>query len=365
MQTTFQLTYLVTLLVAILAVSPAMAQAPAWKNRRSGRWGRGNGSTNTITVTMTSTSKTAATVVAPAPAATGVANPSTTSVVPVTSVVNTAKTATAAEPSTTAAVTKPTTSTAAVSTSVPATTGGSYAGKKGKRGLAVPWDSIGSDIDSVPSNGVVTWMYNWETYLPPGGKQFEFVAMLRTGSQDDINRMNTNLAGSKATKFMCLNEPDIADQANLSIDQVVQIWKEICWPKKTALNLQIGAPAMSNGPNGIPMLQQFMAQVGTSNPPDFVPLHWYGTDINDFQNHVQAIYDVVKKPVWVTEFASQNNDAAAQQAFMTAAMTFLDNASYVDRYSWFAYSRTAAINDASRLLTTSGGKTALYSLYTS
>ena len=268
--------------------------------------------------------------------------------------------ATGQAPTTTSAKT-----TAAAGATLAPTSNTPATGGSGKRGLAVPWDSVGSDIDAVAANGKITWMYNWETYAPPGGKQFEFVAMLRTGSADDLSRFKTNMPTSKAKYLSCINEPDIADQANMSVDQAVKIWKEVCWPQKVALGLKIGAPAISNGASGLPWLQEFISKVQASNPPDFYPIHWYGSSSADFQSHVEKVHTAINKPIWVTEFASQQTSTADQKTFLTAAMKFLDGAAYVERYSWFAYSRTAKINDASRLLSASGAKTDLMTLYSS
>ena len=74
----------------------------------------------------------------------------------------------------------------------------------GKRGIGAPWDSVGSDLDQFTPGRHISWIYNWESYLPPGGRQFEYVAMLRTAHQDDIDRFYKNMPHNGARTLLCL-----------------------------------------------------------------------------------------------------------------------------------------------------------------
>lgn len=234
----------------------------------------------------------------------------------------------------------------------------------GKRGIGAPWDSVASDLNAIPAGQKVSWIYNWESYLPPGGRQFEYVAMLRTGHPDDIARFYQNMPNNGARTLLCLNEPDHAEQANLSPEQAADIWRRHCWPQKVQRGLRLGAPAITNGPQGVPWLQRFLA-ITRDVPPDFVTTHWYGTDGYDFIRHVQRVRDVSQKPVWVTEFAHLRDNIYDQRGLMQQVLEWMDGQWWVEKYCWFGASRkdNNNVNFASRLLDPIGRMTDLIYRY--
>jgi hypothetical protein len=69
----------------------------------------------------------------------------------------------------------------------------------------------------------------------------------------------------------------------------------------------------------------------------------------------------VKKPVWITEFAITNGTPAQQLDLLTKAMAWLDQQSFVERYSWF----WAGPNTASSLVNEDGSLAALGKAYNS
>jgi len=233
----------------------------------------------------------------------------------------------------------------------------------GKRGIGAPWDSVGSDLDRIPTGQHVSWLFNWECYLPPGGHQFEYVATLRTSHPDDIQRFNTNMPHNGARTLLCLNEPNEVSQANLSPQAAANIWRQYCWPQK-ARGVRLGSPSISNGANGIPWLQSFMS-LTRDVPPDFVSAHWYGTDGNDMIHFVQSLHDIFNKPIWIPEFSHTNNNIYDQRGLQQQVRQWMDNQWFVERYSWFSCSRGDQnnINEASRLLDRNGHMTDLMYKY--
>jgi len=230
----------------------------------------------------------------------------------------------------------------------------------GKRGIGAPWDSVSSDLDKIPAGQQVSWIYNWETFVPPGGRQFEYVAMLRTAHQDDINRFYQNMPNNRVRTLLCLNEPDHLEQANLSPEQAADVWRRHCWPQKVQRGIRLGAPAITNGPQGIPWLQRFL-DITRDVPPDFVTTHWYGVDGNDLIRHVQRVRDVSQKPVWLTEFAHVRDNIYDQRGLMQQVRKWMDSQWWLERYCWFGCSRGDQnnINPASRLLDKNGEMTDL------
>ncbi len=228
-----------------------------------------------------------------------------------------------------------------------------------KRGIGAPWDSVGADLNKIPA-GKISWIQNWETYRPPGGNQFEYVATLRTAHPDDLQRFKTNMPNNGARTLLCLNEPNEPSQANLSPQDAANIWRQYCWPQKQQRGIRLGSPSISNGQNGIPWLQRFM-ELTRDVPPDFVSAHWYGVDGVNMIRFVQSLRDIFQKPVWIPEFAHTNNNINDQRGLQAQVRQWMDNQWWLDRYAWFGCSREEHnnINEASRLLDWNGKLTDL------
>lgn len=188
--------------------------------------------------------------------------------------------------------------------------------------------------------------------------------MLRTAHRDDIDRFYQNMPNNGARILLCLNEPDHTEQANLTPEQAADVWRRHCWPQKTQRGIRLGAPAITNGPQGIPWLQRFL-DITRDVPPDFVTAHYYGIDGNDFIRHVQHIRDMSQKPVWITEMAHVRDNIYDQRGLMQQVRQWMDNQWWLERYCWFGSSRGDQnnINYASRLLDRDGKMTDLMYKY--
>jgi hypothetical protein len=74
-----------------------------------------------------------------------------------------------------------------------------------------------------------------------------------------------------------------------------------------------------------------------------------------------AGFEQFGKPIWLTEFSCGTNPtAAAQEAYMRAAISYLESNPNVFRYSWFS---ADPIPNA-KLVNSDGSPTALGSVYT-
>lgn len=67
------------------------------------------------------------------------------------------------------------------------------------------------------------------------------------------------------------NEPDWADQANMTPALAAQLWKSHLQPLKTKYGVRLGLPAVTSAPSGRPWLRQFLA-LCTGCQYDFLPL---------------------------------------------------------------------------------------------
>jgi hypothetical protein len=203
-----------------------------------------------------------------------------------------------------------------------------WAAKKGIAG------NIESDLN-------VSWVYNWNLdrnstldweYIPI--RQARYWPSL---DQDWKARGSTQLLG--------YNEPDRPDQANMAVGDAIWSWPDLLGP-----GLRVGAPAVSDG--GLAWLYDFIEQADANGlRVDFVPVHYYrcygnpadpaGT-ASQFYNFLKGIYDMVKRPLWVTEW---NNGAnwtqcadptfAQQEAAVQAMIDMLESTPFVERYALY------------------------------
>lgn len=201
------------------------------------------------------------------------------------------------------------------------------------------WVSKKGIAGNIEGNLDVDWLYNWNLDRN-SPVDWEYVPIRQTrwwpGLDEDWKTRG-------ATHLLGYNEPDRPDQANIAVGDAVWSWPDLLWP-----GLRVGAPAVSDG--GLSWLYDFMAQADAAGlRVDFVPVHYYrcygnagdpnGT-ATQFYNFLKGIYDVVKRPLWVTEW---NNGAnwtgcadptfAQQNAAVAAIIDMLDNTPFVERYS--------------------------------
>jgi hypothetical protein len=226
----------------------------------------------------------------------------------------------------------------------------------GRKGISI-WSFPGlqkalQDVD-------VSWYYNWAAtsngVTAPAGAQF--VPMI-WGAQS-VNATTLRQAAGAGDTLLGFNEPDLAGQANMTVDQALDLW-----PQLQATGRRLGAPAVASGgadPGG--WLDRFMTGAKQRGyRVDFVPLHWYGGDfdttraVGQLKAYVQAVYDRYHLPIWLTEYAlldfsggTARAPSTQQQAdFVTGSTTMLESLPFISRYAWFA------------LPATSGSPTGLY-----
>jgi hypothetical protein len=130
-------------------------------------------------------------------------------------------------------------------------------------------------------------------------------------------------------------------ESNIPVTTAVSLWSQFVEPAKSKFHFRLGSPAMTSAPAGKAWLSEFFRQLGGNASVDFVVVHWYGTDVHQLQSFLADMYSSFGKPLWLTEFAFSQFGAepaptAPQvEAFMRAAIPFLDSCPYVERYAYF------------------------------
>jgi hypothetical protein len=214
-----------------------------------------------------------------------------------------------------------------------------WVSKKGKAG----WS---------PAQVGATWYYDWNI----GGAEsadYNYSIIRQNGGwpawTDIQNKQNVN-------HVLGFNEPDQANQSNLTVNQAVQQWPEIM-----KSGLRVGSPAPANPESS--WITNFLAKTDSLNlRVDFVAIHcyWGGQTPQQWYSRLKSIYNRVKRPLWITEWNNGANwtgeswpaDAAqAQQKQlndMKGILSVLDTASFVERYAeydWVEDKRALVLAD--------------------
>ncbi|MDH2427522.1 glycosyl hydrolase [Sphaerisporangium sp. TRM90804] len=211
-----------------------------------------------------------------------------------------------------------------------------------KKGVGV-WQMPG--VSTALANSKASWYYTWAVnhngVTTPAGTQF--VPMIwGAASVTEANLAQAKAAGPYLLGF---NEPDFAEQSNMSVDQALSLW-----PKLMNAGKVLGSPAVAwGGDRAGGWLDRFMTGAAERNyRVDFITLHWYGGDfrteaaVGQLKSYIQNVYNRYRKPIWLTEYAliDFSNGVrfpteAQQAAFVTASAEMLESLPYVQRYAWF------------------------------
>lgn len=204
-----------------------------------------------------------------------------------------------------------------------------------------PWRWVGKKgvAGNIESGLNVDWLYNWNMDRN-SPLDWEYVPIRQTRWWPGLDQ---DWQARGANHLLGYNEPDRPDQANMTVGDAIWSWPDLLWT-----GLRVGAPAVSDG--GLNWLYDFMAQADAAGlRVDYVPVHYYrcfgnvgdpaGT-ANQFYNFLKGIYDVVKRPLWITEWNNGANwtgcadpSFAQQAAAVDAIIDMLDNTPFVERYA--------------------------------
>ncbi len=222
-----------------------------------------------------------------------------------------------------------------------------------------PWRWIQKKgaCDVAPDLLNTTWWYNWNN----SNDSLSYREYVPTWQQPFWPGQPTNR--TNITHHLGLNEPNGSDQdayKNLtppgSVDHAVALW-----PVQLATGLRAGTPAVTDG--GYSWITNFVAKADAAGMRmDFVPIHYYRASTNDpasaassMYAFLKSVHDVVKRPMWVTEFNNGANWTSGTDPTLTqnrdcidAMIKMMDETPWIERYS--VYSAV----EASRQMVVSG-----------
>lgn len=203
------------------------------------------------------------------------------------------------------------------------------------RGLA--W-GVNNNYGPRIAKGLISWYWHWQDGPNPlfNGK-LEFVPCFwgpRYFSQ--WNQRKQEMKGNLPKHILSFNEPDVSGQANLDPKYAARLHMQELEPYAKR-GVKISSPQIVYN---IQWLQEFMNECNKLGcTVDFMAIHWYGTynDMAAFKRWVKLVYNIFKKPIWVTEYgitaASGGNMAAIKQFHMDATI-WMQSVKYVKRAAW-------------------------------
>lgn len=213
---------------------------------------------------------------------------------------------------------------------------------EGKKGVAYSyrtenWSHKTSELGA-------NWFYHWGNVpreeIP---ENVEYVPMFwgkGSVTDENINRLIDLKNEGKIQYILAFNEPDGAEQANMTVDEVVAFW-----PKLESIGLPIISPAPVGFKND--WMTAFMNKAEELNlRVDYTAIHSYGgPSVSAFLAKLKEAYEMYGRPLWITEFAvadwsatspetNKHSEATVLQ-FMQEVLPKLDALDYVVKYAWF------------------------------
>lgn len=196
-------------------------------------------------------------------------------------------------------------------------------------------------MDKVNFNGPMHSVSNWNTWYPTELKnRAPFRPMVhllpQLSGQDWINIENT-----KESIIHYFNEPE---RAGITPQVAADHWNSQMLPLRKNKGKKLVSPSCSNDANGQKWIEEFMHLVA-ANPPDYLGLHYYGTNGNDAMNYLKSMHaKFPHQPVIVSEIASISRNYADVLGFTAQLCNWMDETDWVFEYGWFGCMEKLADN---------------------
>lgn len=158
-----------------------------------------------------------------------------------------------------------------------------------------------------------------------------------------LSKLDQIPAGS--TEILAFNEPDGAQQSNVSVQQAIALWPQLK-AKATSMSARLGSVATAQNPlSPNSYFDELWNALSPLDRPDFICLHWYAPPNADhFLTWLDDIWEKYQKPIWITEMCVADWKAtpgtperfttAQIQVFMDQVVAGMNQRNYVERFSW-------------------------------
>ncbi|KAI5449363.1 hypothetical protein NCC49_004768 [Naganishia albida] len=196
------------------------------------------------------------------------------------------------------------------------------------------------------AGSVIGWTYDWNSVIVPGTPldKLDFVPMAwGSGSADGFARDSANFDALGVSHLLSFNEPDQqfdVGGSSLSAQDGAK-YHQMIFNSTLASKYRIGAPAVARGSKW--WLEGWIRECAGGCAYDFVPLHFYGTNADDFIAYIKDFIASFGRPVWVTEYACLDFGqsptyfctASEEEEFHRKASAYMYNEPLVERYAAF------------------------------
>lgn len=184
------------------------------------------------------------------------------------------------------------------------------------------------------------WYYTWGLSGVPN-LDLKFTPMV--WGVPSVSKLDQIPAGS--TEILAFNEPDGAQQSNVSVQQAIALWPQLK-AKATAMGARLGSVATAQNPmSANSYFDELWNALNPIDRPDFICLHWYAPPNADhFLTWLDDIWEKYQKPIWITEMCVADWKAtpgtperfttAQIQDFMDRVVAGMNQRNYVERFSW-------------------------------
>jgi hypothetical protein len=201
----------------------------------------------------------------------------------------------------------------------------------------------------------VCWFYNWGITRPPSpasiDSSLDYVPMVWGSSLTGLNNLG-NIG--EVHHLLGFNEPDLADQANMTVAAALQRWPQM-QAAADARALLLGSPSASH--YNRQWIVDFMDAVdapGSGLRVDFMTVHWYSAPNADLlMDNLAWVRNKWGRDVWLTEFNVARWDGLntwtqeQTYTFLAEALYRMEKTEWVKRYAIFPWDGTSNASQAS------------------
>ena len=216
----------------------------------------------------------------------------------------------------------------------------------------IPWNWVSKkgtagDIQYINNDWFYKWSNNGNSDL---NREYTPMAWGK-GAADDDNDIEILKSKYKSTHILGFNEPDNCNRQSGQYGNMCVVDTSLTYYKNLLKSgLRMVSPACRQGA-AFDWLNEFNSKaIEEKIRIDVIAVHWYDwgsnpqnspnanpQDVyNRFVNYLQSVYDMYGLPIWVTEFnANRYRNEWVHRQFLQLALPFLEETSYVERYSFF------------------------------
>ncbi|CAF9941847.1 MAG: hypothetical protein HETSPECPRED_004256 [Heterodermia speciosa] len=212
-----------------------------------------------------------------------------------------------------------------------------------KRCLLWDWTNtqgVPHEIDKINFDGPMNSVSNWNTWIPPELKgRAAFRPMIH-----DLAKLSgsewTNIENTKDGLIHYFNEPE---RAGITAEQAADIWfKQVVQLRNQGNKLV--SPSCASDPQGEAWFTEFMDRV-EKDPPDFIGVHYYGTDKNAAIKYFENMHNKHSKhPLYISELASISRKHEDVVEFTVDVANWCDQTPWIHEYAFFGCMRNVADN---------------------